>query len=166
MPLTWRDRLALSVLLFTVGMCELPAQTIVLPRDVRTSMSWMWWVANHGWEVGEEREFLGCLAGRLQGDTAFVESWSVPEHLQQLRRAVGGDCLAHKAYLGTWHVHPYDADTVAFEFKTRHLSLGDLATFAGDPSLRITLVVWDFDSLDAAMKVGEVVVHPVRVVVP
>ena len=139
---------------------------IILSRDVLTSMSWMWLVSNWGCETGDEREILGCLRGRIEGDSAWVESWSIAEHLQQLRRAVGGDCRTHHAFLGTWHNHPYDADTVAYEHKTRRLSLGDLATFAGDTTLRVLIVLWDFDSLDAAMKAPNGrIIHPVDVVI-
>lgn len=152
----------LIVLLFVAP----PRPVIILPRDVLTSMGWMWQVHNWGWETGDEREFLGCLRGRIEGDSAWVESWSVADHLRQLRRAVGGECRTHRAFLGTWHVHPYDADTVAYEFKTRRLSLDDLATLAGDSALRIVIAVWDFDSLDAAMKLSDGrIIHPVDVVI-
>jgi len=163
---TQLERWALSVLLFftTCGQGTF-AQTVVLPRDVLTSMNWLWRVTNTGWEIGEEREFLGCLHGRLGPDTLWIDSWSIPQDLQQLRRAVGGKCVENRNSVGTWHTDHYDGDRTNYDKKTRLLSLGDLATFTGDTALWVTLALWDVDSLDAAVKRRGVIVHPATVVV-
>lgn len=111
-----------------------------------------------------QREFLGCLRGRIVGDTIRIERWVPAADLKQLPMAVAGNCDGVTGRLGTWHTHPYRADLQNLPVKERSLSAQDLETFAGSED-RVTLMMWDVDSLDAAVKRDGRVVHPVTVVV-
>lgn len=152
---------------------------IVLPSRVRDSMNVIFARFNEHWdELGDlntlekmlatvrptQREYLGCLQGEVSGDTIRVESLALAKNLKQLPLAVAGDCTEHQRLIGTWHTHPYRADLQNLPMKTRALSAQDLETFSQSP-FRATLVVWDADSVDAAVKGrdGEVQ-HPAVVI--
>jgi hypothetical protein len=67
--------------------------------------------------------------------------------------------------VGTFHTHPYRADTLNRPLKEPVLAKQDLETFAGSKDL-IALVVWDRDSIDAAAKREDgQVLHPIPVLV-
>lgn len=110
-----------------------------------------------------QREFLGCLQGRVAGDTVLVDTWVPAADMKQLQLAVTGSCDSVSALVGTWHTHPYHADLQNLPVKSRVLSPQDLETFAHS-LLAVTLVMWDRDSLDAAVRThAGVVVHPATV---
>lgn len=154
------------------------AGIVVLARSARNSMSAAWSRYNEHWdEQGDrntmermlgtlgptQREFLGCLQGRIVGDTILIEGWVPAADLKQLPMAVAGNCDRVTDLLGTWHTHPYRPDHRNLPVKERRLSAQDLATFAGSKD-RVTLAMWDVDSVDAAVKRGGRIVHPAPVV--
>jgi hypothetical protein len=69
--------------------------------------------------------------------------------MKQFQFAVTGDCSFVDSLVGTWHTHPFRADSVGHPLKEVGLSRQDLQTFAksGD---KVVMVVWDVDSLDGA----------------
>ncbi len=109
-------------------------------------------------------EYLGCLQGSVRGDTIWVESWQQAAKLKQLQLAVDGNCDDVPRLLGTWHTHPYRADLQNRAIKERSLSARDLETFASS-AFPLTLVMWDADSMDAAVKDGAGFTHPVAVLI-
>jgi hypothetical protein len=169
-------------LLWSLGLAALlglrtPPPVILLDRSVRDSMRVVFQKFNQHWdELGDlnslermlgtvrptQLEYLGCLQGEISRDTVWVQSWQPARNLKQLQLAVGGDCDKIPRLVGTWHTHPYRADAKNQPIKERSLSAQDLETFEASP-LAVTLVMWDADSLDGAVKAGRVVVHPARV---
>src|SRR2546427_6295486 len=86
-------------------------------------------------------------------------------HLKQLQFAVAGDCDGVPDLVGTWHTHPYRADAAGRAQKEPGLSALDLESFAAARDL-VTIVMWDLDSLDAAMKTPDGALrHPAPVAV-
>lgn len=152
---------------------------VLLARSARDSMSAAWSRYNQHWDEQADRntmermlgtlgptqrEFLGCLQGRIAGDTIRIEEWAPAADLKQLPMAVSGNCDRVTGLLGTWHTHPYRPDLQNLPLKERQLSAQDLETFAGSKH-RVTLMMWDVDSVDAAVKREGRIVHPARVVV-
>jgi len=151
---------------------------VILPAQTRGLMSALWVENNRHWDeladqntltqllgTGKptQREYLGCLAGDVAGDTLFVRRLVHAEHLKQLQFAVAGDCDGVEHLVGTFHTHPYRADSAGRAVKERGLSTMDLETFAAATDL-VTMVMWDLDSLDVATKaVDGRVRHPVAV---
>jgi hypothetical protein len=78
--------------------------------------------------------------------------------LRQLQFAVAGSCDAVDDVVGTWHTHPYRADSAGHAQKERGLSALDLRTFAAASDL-VVIVMWDVDSLDVAAKRSDGTVH-------
>ena len=112
-----------------------------------------------------QREYLGCLQGEVRGDTVRIDGWIPARDMKQLQLAVAGSCDSVPRLIGTWHTHPFRADLQNLPVKERRLSAQDLATFAGS-RLKVTLVMWDRDSMDAALRTsGGDVVHPARLLV-
>ncbi len=112
-----------------------------------------------------QREYLGCLQGRVRGDVVRIDAWVPARDMKQLQLAVTGSCDTVPGLVGTWHTHPYRADIQNLPIKERKLSRQDLATF-GASAFRVTLVMWDQDSVDAALRTaGGAVSHPARVFV-
>ena len=155
------------------------AATVVLARSARDSMSAAWTRYNEHWDEQSDRntmermlgtlgptqrEFLGCLRGRIARDTISIDGWVPAADLKQLPMAVAGNCDGVAGLVGTWHTHPYRPDLQNLPVKERRLSARDLETFAGSED-RVTLMMWDVDSVDAAVKRTEGIVHPARVVV-
>lgn len=156
------------------------APVILLSRVVRDSMSEAFSRSNEHWDelsdlntmermLGTirptQREFLGCLQGRSDGRTVRIETWVPAADMKQLQLAVTGNCDSVPRLIGTWHTHPYRADLQNLPIKERRLSAQDLATFTGT-RLAVTLVMWDRDSMDAAVRTAAgAVVHPARVTV-
>jgi hypothetical protein len=151
---------------------------VLLDRAARDSMSSVFRRFNEHWdELGElntlermlgtirptQLEYLGCLQGMVREDTVRIEGWQPAADLKQLPLAVAGTCDTIPRLLGTWHTHPFRADLQNLPIKERHLSAQDLATF-GASGYRVTLMMWDVDSVDAAVSDGVKVVHPVQVV--
>jgi hypothetical protein len=82
--------------------------------------------------------------------------------MKQLRLAVEGRCDPVPRLVDT---HPYRADVKNLPIKERRLSGQDLRTF-GASGLAATLVMWNRDSVDAAVHLrGHPVVHPVEVLI-
>lgn len=158
----------------------LASTVVVVPAATRATMNDLFADNNRHWDeladlttleqmLGTirptQREYLGCLRGRVARDTVWVAGWEGARALKQLQFAVDGSCDHVRDFLGTWHTHPYRAGRDGRAVKERRLSPIDLATFA-ERTDRVTLVVWDVDSLDAAIRrPNGRVVHPAVVVV-
>lgn len=153
---------------------------VVVPRAIVDSMSAIWARANEGWDKladlnwmernlgtirATQREFLGCLMGEVRGDTVYIDDWVPARNMKRLMLAVTGDCSGHERFLGTFHTHPYLADTQNRATKQRFLAPQDRNSFDQSDD-RIEMIVWDVDSLDAAVRTvdGEVL-HPAPIVV-
>jgi hypothetical protein len=154
--------------------------TVVLPSAVRGLMSAIWVENNRHWDdlAGEntltqllgtgkptQHEYLGCLLGDVARDTLFVRGFVEARDLRQLQFAVAGNCDRVTQLVGTFHTHPYRADSAGRPVKERGLSRMDLETFAAAPDA-VTMVMWDVDSLDVAVKAADGrVLHPVSLAV-
>jgi proteasome lid subunit RPN8/RPN11 len=112
-----------------------------------------------------QREYLGCLQGIVRSDTIRVDAWVPAAEMKQLQLAVTGSCDSVPRLVGTWHTHPYRADLGNHPVKEPLLSRQDLETFRQSPH-RVTLLMWDEDSVDAAVKQRGRVVHPAAVITP
>jgi hypothetical protein len=170
--LSWRAGLS------DAGIVEPPA--IILSRAVRDSMNAVFARSNEHWDeladlntmermLGTvrptQREYLGCLQGRADGETLRIDHWVPASDMKQLQLAVAGSCDTVPDLVGTFHTHPYHADLRNLPVKERRLSPQDLKTFAAS-RLAVTVVVWDRDSLDAAARDRDGrIVHPARIVV-
>ncbi len=157
-----------------------PFSVVTLSADLRGLMSALWVENNRHWDeladqntltqllgTGKptQREYLGCLVGEVAGDTLFIRRLVQAEHLKQLQFAVAGDCDGVERLVGTFHTHPYRADSAGRAVKERGLSPLDLRTFATASDV-VTMVMWDLDSLDVATKaVDGSVRHPVPLAV-
>jgi hypothetical protein len=110
-----------------------------------------------------QREYLACLEGQVVGDTLFVRRLQPAAELRQLQFAVAGKCDGVAGLVGTFHTHPYRADSTGRALKERGLSAMDLETFAASRDL-VAVVMWDRDSLDVATKAEDGGVrHPAAV---
>jgi hypothetical protein len=155
-----------------------PFHVVVLPAAVRRVMSDIWVENNRHWDelAGQntltqllgtgrptQREYLACLEGDVVRDTLFVRRLQPAAELRQLQFAVAGKCDSVARLIGTFHTHPYRADSAGRAMKERGLSTMDLGTFAASPDL-VVVVMWDRDSLDVATKAEDGSVrHPVPV---
>lgn len=171
-----KTTVALAAVMLFVGPPRF--SVVVLPADLRGLMSAVWVENNRHWdELADQNtltqllgtgkptqlEYLGCLVGDVVGDTLFVRRLVHAKHLKQLQFAVAGDCDGMAGLVGTFHTHPYRADSAGRALKERGLSTMDLATFAAAPDL-VSMVMWDLDSLDVATKaVDGSVRHPAAV---
>jgi hypothetical protein len=179
----FRPRAVLALLLLAPSLAAVPgrsphgpaAPTVMLARAALDSMNLAFAASNLHWnELADlntmermlgtvrptQREFLGCLQGRRRADTVEVERWVPARHMKQLQLAVAGSCDSVPDLIGTWHTHPYRADLQNRPIKERTLSRQDLETFGASP-LTVTLVMWDQDSVDAAVRLpGGQTIHP------
>jgi len=89
--------------------------------------------------------------GECSGDTLFIRRLVHAERLKQLQFAVAGDCGGVVRLVGTFHTHPYRADSAGRAVKERGLSAMDLRRSRAAADI-VTMVMWDLDSLDAATK--------------
>jgi hypothetical protein len=150
-----------------------PFAAIVLPAALRDTMSAIWMRNNRHWDelrdqntltqllgTGKptQHEYLGCLVGEVAEDTLFVRHLARARELRQLQFAVTGSCDAVDGGVGTWHTHPYRADSAGHALKERGLSALDLQTFTAGPDV-VVIVMWDVDSLDVAVKRPDGTVH-------
>jgi hypothetical protein len=151
---------------------------VVLRREARDSMSAVYRTYNRHWDQladlnmlekmlatvrPTQREYLGCMLGRVEGRVIHVDRWVPAKHMKQLPLAVSGSCDSIPGVVGTWHTHPYRADLENQPVKERSLSRQDVATFA-ETAWAVTLVMWDEDSVDAAARdAGGTIRHPVAV---
>lgn len=144
-------------------------EIVVLPTTLRGLMSAIWVENNRHWDdladentltqllgTGKptQREYLGCLVGEATRDTLFVRGFVEATDLKQLQFAVAGNCDGVAQLVGTFHTHPYRADSAGRAVKERGLSRLDLETFAA-ASDAVTMVMWDLDSLDVAAKAAD-----------
>jgi hypothetical protein len=153
-----------------------PFNVVVLPAQTRGLMSALWAENNRHWDelsgqntltqlLGTGRptqlEYLGCLTGVVVRDTLFVTRLLKAADLRQLQFAVAGNCDGVEQLVGTFHTHPYRADSAGRPLKERGLSAMDLQTFATATDI-VTMVMWDRDSLDLAAKAADGSVrHPI-----
>ena len=162
------------------GSTEERGPVVVLARAARDSMNAAFARSNEHWnELADlntmermlgtirptQREYLGCLQGEVDGEAVRIDGWVPARDMKQLQLAVAGTCDSVPRLVGTWHTHPFRADLQNLPVKERRLSGQDLETF-GSSRLRVTLVMWDQDSVDVALRRGSgAVTHPARVVV-
>lgn len=155
-----------------------PGPVLVLDARARDAMSSAFLRFNAHWDEQADlnqmermlgtvrpvaREYLGCLQGERRGDTVVVTSWVEARHLRQLPQAVTGDCDGVPGLIGSWHTHPFRPDSANRPIKERALSAQDLRTLETSPAFAAVLVMWDADSVDAAVRDRSgAVVHPVR----
>ena len=153
---------------------------VVVPTAVRGLMSAIWIENNRHWDdladentltqllgTGKptQREYLGCLVGDETHDTLYVRGFVEASDLRQLQFAVAGNCNGVARLVGTFHTHPYRADVAGRPVKERGLSPMDLETFAAAHDA-VTMVMWDIDSLDVAVKAADGrVLYPASVAV-
>jgi hypothetical protein len=151
---------------------------VVLSRQALESMTTVFQEFNQHWnELAElntlermlgtirptQREYLGCLQGAVSRDTIRIDGWVPAAGMKQLQLAVTGSCDSVSRLIGTWHTHPYRADLENRPIKEPRLSRQDLETFRLS-GYRVTLLMWDLDSVDAAVKRGGEVAHPAIVI--
>jgi hypothetical protein len=159
-----------------------PPETIVLAREVRDSINAIFLRFNRHWDElrgvntltqmlgtghATQLEYMGCLLGRVSGDTVWVTHWRPARHMRQLQFAVTGDCTGMPHLLGSWHTHPYRADPNGWAqpLKEPMLSSTDLDTFGGGRD-QIVMAAWDRDSIDAALRAPDGrIQHPASLVV-
>ena len=169
-----------GLLAFVVILGTPSFHVVVVSPDLRGLMSALWVENNRHWDeladqntliqllgTGKptQREYLGCLSGDVAGDTLFVRRLVHARNLKQLQFAVAGDCEGVPDLVGTFHTHPYRADSAGRAVKERGLSPMDLRTFTQAPDV-VTIVMWDLDSLDIAAKSPDgSVLHPVPLTV-
>ncbi len=162
----------------TVAVAEGPV--ILVRRAVADSLSAIWTRANESWDQladlnwmernlgtvrATQREFLGCLLGAVRGDTLDIDAWIPARNMKRLMTAVTGDCSGLERYVGTFHTHPYLADTQNRATKQRYLAPQDRLSFEASGDL-VAVVIWDVDSLDAAVRDGAgAIQHPAAVLV-
>ena len=97
------------------------------------------------------RETMRCLHGRISTDTLWITSWEAPRGERAFAAAVTGECDDSDNSVGSWHTHPWKADSLEHPIKTRGLSVGDLRAFRAS-SDRISLAQWDRDSITGAVR--------------
>jgi hypothetical protein len=156
------------------------APGVVLTAAVRDSMNAVFGTFNRHWnELSDlntlermlgtvrptQREYLGCLQGRVRHGSVLVDGWVPARDMKQLQLAVAGSCDGVPRLVGTWHTHPYHADLRDLPIKERSLSAQDLTTFQ-ESRQRVMLVVWDVDSVDAVVRRADgTVQHPAAVTI-
>ena len=139
------------------------ATVVVLPREIRDSMSATWSASNLNWDwvpapstpsamaSRPTRTYLGCLTGHAAGDTLWVTQLVPAANVRRREFSVTGDCSHVADVVGTWHTHPYRPGYEGRVVKERGLSGLDFKAFAAG-GYPVTIVVWDTDSLDLAIK--------------
>jgi hypothetical protein len=143
---------------------SVPVHVILIANDVRDSMNMVFIHSTAGWRNYHNvnpmiygkgtpiwRETMRCLRGRLSADTLWITAWETPKGERGFAAAVTGDCDDRADAVGSWHTHPWRADSVEKPIKTRELSVGDLRAFRMSTD-RISLAQWDRDSLAGAVR--------------
>lgn len=144
---------------------SLPVRVILMANDVRDSMNLVFLHATSGWKKYHPnvnpmnygrgspiwRETMRCLHGRISTDTLWITSWESPRGERAFAAAVTGECDDSDNSVGSWHTHPWKADSLDHPIKTRGLSVGDLRAFRSS-SDRISLAQWDRDSITGAVR--------------
>jgi hypothetical protein len=143
---------------------SIPLRVILVANDVRDSMNMVFIHATAGWKkylnvnpanLGRGtpiwRETMRCLHGRISTDTLWITSWESPRGERAFAAAVTGECDDSDNAVGSWHTHPWRADSMQRPIKTRGLSVGDLRAFHASTDL-ISLAQWDRDSIAGAVR--------------
>ena len=144
---------------------SIPLRVILVANDVRDSMNVVFLHSTSGWKNYHPnvnpmnygrgspiwRETMRCLHGRISSDTLWITSWEAPRGERAFAAAVTGECDDSDDAVGSWHTHPWRADSLQHRLKTRGLSLGDLRAFRAS-SDRISLAQWDRDSISGAVR--------------
>jgi hypothetical protein len=151
---------------------------ITVSRAVLDSMNAIFEESNRNWDKLQDlntmermlgtvrptqKEYLGCLQGSVEVASAAINGFVPARNMRQLQLAVAGTCDSLPRVVGSWHTHPFHADAENRALKSRDLSPQDLATFAASQD-RVLMVVWDRDSVDAALRADDgTILHPVSV---
>jgi hypothetical protein len=143
---------------------SIPIRVILVANDVRDSMNMVFIHSTLGWRSYPNinpanfgrgtpiwAETMRCLRGRTSGDTLWITAWETPHGLRSFAAAVTGDCDDLDDAVGSWHTHPWRADSLEMPIKTRGLSVGDLRNFHSSSDL-ISLAQWDRDSIAGAVR--------------
>lgn len=154
--------------------------SVTLSRAVLDSMNDIFEESNRNWDKLQDlntmermlgtvrptqKEYLGCLQGSVEVAVVTVNGFLPARNMRQLQLAVTGTCDSLPRIIGSWHTHPFHADPENRAVKSRELSPQDLATFAAGTD-RVAIIMWDRDSLDAAVKAPDgSIIHPASVVV-
>ena len=142
-----------------------PVHVIFVANDVRDSMNMVFLHSTAGWRKYPTyvnaaifgrgtpiwQETMRCLRGHISTDTLWITSWEAPRGVRAFAAAVTGECDDRADAVGSWHTHPWRADSVARPIKTRELSVGDLRAFRASAD-RIALAQWDRDSIAGAVR--------------
>jgi hypothetical protein len=143
----------------------IPLRVILVANDVRDSMNMVFLHSTSGWRSKKAnvnpanfgrgtpiwRETMRCLHGRISTDTLWITSWESPRGERAFAAAVTGECDDADNAVGSWHTHPWRADSMEKPMKTRGLSVGDLRAFRASAD-RISLAQWDRDSISGAIR--------------
>ncbi|MEO7038879.1 MAG: hypothetical protein ABI446_02665 [Gemmatimonadaceae bacterium] len=144
---------------------SIPVRVILIANDVRDSMNMVFIHATVGWRKYPTninpayfgrgtpiwRETMRCLHGRISTDTLWITSWETPRGERAFAAAVTGECDDSDNAVGSWHTHPWRADSLQKPVKTPGLSVGDLRAFHASSDL-ISLAQWDRDSIAGAVR--------------
>jgi hypothetical protein len=157
---------------------SIPVRVILVANDVRDSMNMVFLHSTSGWRQYHNinpanygrgtpiwRETMRCLRGRISTDTLWITAWETPRGLRSFAAAVTGECDDLADAVGSWHTHPWRADSMEKPIKTRGLSVGDMRAFHASADL-ISLAQWDRDSIAGAVRAfNGSVQYPVPVLV-
>lgn len=158
---------------------SIPLRVILVANDVRDSMNVVFIHATSGWRKYSStnnpatfgrgtpiwRETMRCLHGRISTDTLWITSWETPRGERAFAAAVTGECDDGANAVGSWHTHPWRADSMQKPVKTSRLSVEDLRAFRSSSDL-ISLAQWDRDSIAGALRAfNGSVQYPVPVLV-
>jgi hypothetical protein len=143
----------------------IPLRVILVANGVRDSMNMVFLHATSGWRKYPTdinpanfgrgtpiwRETMRCLRGKISTDTLWITGWEPPHDERGFAAAVTGECADGDESVGSWHTHPWRADSMQKPIKTRGLSIGDLRAFHASADL-ISLAQWDRDSIAGAVR--------------
>lgn len=151
---------------------------VVISQSVLDSMNAVFQESNENWDKLQDlttlermlgtvrptqREYLGCLQGRVDGDRVRIVAFVPARNMRRLQLAVTGTCDSLPDVIGEWHTHPFHADADNRAVKSPVLSPQDLVTFEQD-SGQVAIVVWDADSLDVAVRREDgTIIHPATI---